>query len=244
MKFKILDTGSKGNLYLLTSNTNKTLIIEAGIKLKEVLVETNFDLASIEGMIVTHEHGDHFKFINEYIKANVKIYGSNGTFKNYNDHNIFKIKHGQVVEIGEFKVQCFNTVHDANEPLGFIIFHKECGNVLFMTDTKYSGYKFNNLNQIIMEANYCEEILDKKYYDISIPAFLYKRIIKSHMSIQTCVKFLVNNDISKVENIVLIHLSDSNSNEQEFKNRVIEAIGRKPIIADKRKVIDFNINPY
>jgi hypothetical protein len=37
------------------------------------------------------------------------------------------------------------------------------------------------------------------------------------MSLETLLELLGKNDLSKVNNIVLIHLSDSNSNAIEFK---------------------------
>lgn len=65
-------------------------------------------------------------------------------------------------KIGEFTVMPFPTIHDAAEPVGFLIHHKNCGLVLFLTDTAYSEYRFEGLNNIIIEANYDMRIIQKR----------------------------------------------------------------------------------
>ena len=53
---KVLGSGSSGNGYLLT-NGKETLILETGVKFIECKKALNFDLSSIVGAIVSHEHG-------------------------------------------------------------------------------------------------------------------------------------------------------------------------------------------
>ena len=135
----------------------------------------------------------------------------------------------------------FDVLHDAAEPCGFVINHKETGNVLFLTDLIFSAYTFPNIHNIIIEANYDEDLAKRKLSDME---FLRNRIIKNHMSIDTCIKTLKANDLSKVNNIVLIHLSDSNSNANDFKNRVELATGKNVSIADEGLSINFNKTPF
>ena len=128
------------------------------------------------------------------------------------------------------------------EPLGFLISHAECGVTLFLTDSFYSPYKFNGLNNLIIEANFCEEIIDAKLkFDRK---FLRDRILKSHLSIQKCIDLLNVNDLSAVNNIVLIHLSDSNSNEVEFQQKVQQATGKNTIVANNGLDLIFNKTPF
>jgi ribonuclease BN (tRNA processing enzyme) len=60
------------------------------------------------------------------------------------------------------------------------------------------------------------------------------------MSIETCKKTLQANDLSKVQNIILIHLSDGNSNAAEFKKDVAGATGKKVTVADTGLVMELN----
>jgi hypothetical protein len=64
------------------------------------------------------------------------------------------------------------------------------------------------------------------------------------MSLDTCIKTLKANDLSLVNNIVLIHLSDSNSNEIEFKKEVKQATGKTVTVANNGISIDFNKTPF
>lgn len=56
MKVKILGSSSKGNSYLLQSNTGETLIIECGIAWKEILKSLNYNLKGVIACLITHEH--------------------------------------------------------------------------------------------------------------------------------------------------------------------------------------------
>jgi len=141
-------------------------------------------------------------------------------------------------------VIAFDTVHDCSQPYGFLINHQECGNVLFITDSSYVAYKFPNLNQVIIEANYSLKKIQDKVYSGAIMEFLHNRIIKSHMSIETCIETLQNNDLSKVCNIILVHLSDSNSDEKMFHKVVSDVTGKKVHVASKGMSIDFNLSPF
>lgn len=55
MKLEVLASGSKGNCYILSSNSEK-LIIEAGISYKKILTGLDFDLSEVVGCLITHEH--------------------------------------------------------------------------------------------------------------------------------------------------------------------------------------------
>ncbi len=138
-----------------------------------------------------------------------------------------------LIQIGNFKVLPFRVEHDAVEPLGFLIKHKEIGTMLFLTDTYYSKYKFKGLNHLLIEANYCENGVKESVINGRLHPAQYKRLMTSHLSIQTCKEILKVNDLSAVKNIVLIHLSDRNSNAEDFKKQIQGLTGLPTTIADK-----------
>lgn len=244
MKLKVIGTGSTGNAYILYNNT-ESLLIECGITIKKIKEAFNFDFSKLVGCLVTHEHGDHNKSIKEVLSSGIKVYASKGTLEASNvvqHHNSNILETKKLYQIGNFKIIPFDVRHDAQEPMGFLIQHPECGTTLFLTDTYYSPYKFNGLNNLIIEANFCEEIIDAKLK--TDMRFLRDRILKSHLSIQKCIDLLNVNDLSNVNNIVLIHLSDSNSNELEFKRKVEEATGKNTIVANNGIETEFNKTPF
>lgn len=244
MNLKVIGTGSTGNAYLLYNN-EEVLLIECGVVIRKIKEALNFDFSKVVGCLVTHEHGDHNKAIKDVLSAGIKVYASKGTLEEsgvLKHHNSRSIQSKKIYQIGNFKVIPFEVRHDVKEPFGFLINHPDCGTTLFLTDTLYSPYKFNGLNNLIIEANFCEDILDEKLK--SDKKFLRDRVLKSHLSIQKCIDLLNANDLSAVNNIVLIHLSDSNSNELDFQKKVQEATGKNTIVARNELEILFNKTPF
>ena len=150
----------------------------------------------------------------------------------------------QTIQLGGFKIMAFDIKHDAAEPLGFLIEHRDCGRVLFLTDTYYCKYTFPGLNNIIIEANYSKSIIDQKYGAESGKEFLRNRILQSHFSLENCKDMLAANDLSQVNNIVLIHLSDSNSDEKQFQKEVSELTRKNVTVACNGIEIQFNKTPF
>lgn len=244
MNLKVIGTGSSGNCYLLY-NKEEVLIIECGVSFKRIKMALNFDFSKVVGCLLTHEHGDHNKAVKDILSAGVLLHASKGTLEAsgvIDHHNSHPIQAKRLYQIGKFKVIPFDVRHDVKEPLGFLINHEECGTTLFLTDTFYSPYKFSGLNNLIIEANFCEDIIDQKLK--SNKKFLRDRVLKSHLSIQKCIDLLNANDLSQVNNIVLIHLSDSNSNEIEFQVKVHEVTGKNTIVANNGLDILLNKSPF
>lgn len=246
MELKILGSSSAGNCYVF-DNGKEALVVECGIAFNKVKEAVNFDISRIVGAIVSHEHGDHAKMVGKFLDALIPVYTSNGTAQSLGlsgNHLLHKMVKDGVYNVGSFKVYAFTTQHDAAEPFGFLIYHEEMGTVLFATDTYYLEYTFNGLNNILLECNYKLEILESNIAAGRIPAKLRDRTIKSHCSLKTCKEILQANDLSLVNNIVLIHLSDGNSNATEFQRDVQEATGKTVHIANKGMTLKFNKTPF
>ena len=249
MQLKVLGSSSKGNCYLL-DNGKECLVIECGIPFKEVQKAVNFDIKRIKGAIVSHEHGDHAKHVEKFIEARIPVWMSDGTrrevikkFKSpYLSPLIAESMHK--FKIGSFTIFPFDTEHDCAEPLGYLINHPECGTVLFATDTYFLKYKFKGLNQIMIECNYRLDIMEKNVESGKLHPALRARTIKSHCSFETCCEILEANDLTKVNNILLIHLSDGNANPVEFERDIRNLTGKAVTVAHPGLVLDFNLSPF
>jgi phosphoribosyl 1,2-cyclic phosphodiesterase len=66
----------------------------------------------------------------------------------------------------------------------------------------------------------------------------YDRVVMNHCSLDTCNEFLAATDLTKVKNIVLLHLSDQNSNEMECKRIIEQATNKNIYIAKKNLKIN------
>lgn len=229
MKFKTIATGSKGNCYLLETEKGD-LLIEAGLPIGRIKKALDFDFSKILGCLITHEHLDHAKSMLDIAQLGIPVYASNGTIvsSNTKHYNYNAIKAKERFNIGDFKVLPFETEHDVLEPLGFLIQYED-QRLLFATDTYYLRYRFNNLTKIAIECNYVKSVVEDNLTKENL--FRQKRVLKSHLSLENLIEFLKANDLSKVEEIILIHLSDSNSDIFIIREEVRKVYNGKLIIS-------------
>lgn len=250
MTLKVLGSSSAGNCYLLENET-ETLIIEAGLRFDEIQKGLKFNLRKVVGCLISHEHLDHCKGAKDMVGKGISVYATPGTHKGMNaalkftrHHRQIDVSPGTQFYVGSFRVIPFDVKHDAYQPCGFLINHEETGTILFVTDTYYVANTFKGLNNVIVEANFCQKILDQKMADGATPDFLRNRIFKSHMSLATCKDLLQANDLTSVNNIVLIHLSDGNSDAKRFQKEVTEVTGKMVHIAEPGLQVNFSKQPF
>lgn len=239
MKLKVLGSGSSGNCYLL-QNEKEALMLECGLPWKIILKGLNFNLNNVVGCLVTHEHKDHSKAVRDVLNNAMDIYTSVGTSKaldidDYaiNSYRLDFIKSKQQFNLGQFTILPFETQHDAAEPLGFLIQHSDFGKLLFITDSYYCQYNFSCLNYIMIECNYSMDILNENIKNGLIHPTLANRLLKSHFSLNHVKEFLKANDLSQCREIILLHLSDSNSNAAQFKEEIERLTGIPVYVASK-----------
>ena len=217
MKLKVLGSSSSGNCYLIEANEKEKLILDAGVNFKNVQKELNFNFSGINGVLITHEHMDHLKYATNFALYGMDIYASAGTFEKQHlkGHRFHVVKALKQFEIGNFIILPFDTQHDAAEPLGFLIQYKPTGEkLLYATDTYY------------------------------IKKTRYTRLLESHFSLDNVLKFLASNDLRYVKNIILCHLSDTNSNQMIMQNRVYEQTKIKTTIARPGLDLELKLYPF
>ena len=232
IKIKTLASGSSGNCYKISDGMS-SLLIEAGIPIKKIKQGLNFKLHEIEGCLISHEHGDHIKAAVDVARAGIPCYMSKGTFDNYKfGSGIFNIiSSKELFTIGSWIIQPFDVQHNAAEPLGFICYSKHTKEkLLYLTDTFYTKYTYPKMNIIMIECNHSYKILDENVAAGRLHPAQKKRLIQSHMALENVKDMLKANDLSKVKEIHLIHLSDRNSNAEQFKREIQELTGKPTFI--------------
>jgi phosphoribosyl 1,2-cyclic phosphodiesterase len=245
MKLKVLGSSSHGNCYIL-ENDSEALVLEAGVKFAEVQRALNFNIGKIVGCLITHEHKDHAGHILSFPRF-IDVFCSKGTADSAEIGEKSKthiVSANKPFTVGTFKVIPFATKHDAAEPFGFFINHPETGNVLFATDTYYLPCTFAGLNNVLIECNYRLDILESNIDAGHVPAAMRNRIIQSHFSYEHCLQALQSNNLRSVNNIVLIHLSDGNTNADEFRTGIKAATGKTVHVAEKGVTINLNKTPF
>ena len=244
MELLVLGSSSRGNYYILRDAT-AALIIEAGVPWRDVLEALDFNLRGLQGCLVTHEHGDHAGRIKDFLRYGIDVYTSQGTLDALNltaTHRLHALQPMQTRQIGAFTVCPFPVDHDAREPLGFIIQHPQCGNLLFCTDTQNLPFWMPGLNNMIVEANFSADI---QAGQTNMPEFLKQRIQNSHMELDVLKDYLRENDCRQLHNVVLIHLSQGSSDRQRFKTEIQEILPGKTVwVAEKGMRIPLNQKPF
>ena len=223
MKLKVLGSGSSGNCYILESDT-EALIIEAGIPFKEVKVALGFIVRKIVGVVVGHCHKDHSGFADQY----------KGICPVYKPYEVMTPNE----RFGSFYVKAFPLVHDV-ECYGFFIQNPDIGSLVYASDTEYIKYRFKNLNHILVEANYSDALINNEVVN-------REHVLRGHMSLQTALDFISTNDNPALRNVVLIHLSASNSDADLFLRKMKNTVkyGADCCIAEKGLEVDLNLCPF
>ena len=221
MKFQALASSSAGNAYVVDDQETR-ILLECGISHSKLQKLSGFSLSEFQACLVSHEHKDHAKAVEELISRGMAVYMSQGTAEALETEGAELIEDMGQFNVGSLDIVPFTTFHDAREPLGFLIKSRRDGDVLaFATDTVNLRYKFPGLNILAIEANYDKNILERCE---RMPEKVRYRITNSHMEIDTLCDYLRSLDLSQCREIHLLHLSDATSHEGHFINKVARAV--------------------
>ena len=241
MRLKVLGSGSSGNCYIL-ENENEALIIEAGLTFMEVKKAMDFNVIKIVGVLASHTHGDHAKYIGEYGKSGIPV---------WKPYNTDFYKSCDMKKYGTFEVRTFPNqnkdrrwLHNNSDGsecpcYGFHIKHPDMGSLVYATDTEYVRWRFNGVNHIMVEANYDMQFVNREEPN-------YEHRLRGHMSLATALKFISTNDNPALRNVVLIHLSDKSADSALFKQKTAETIkyGSDVYVAERGLDVDMNLYPF
>lgn len=247
MKLIVIGSSSKGNCYLLQSSTGETLIVEAGVKMQLVKQALSWQLNNVVGCVCTHRHNDHSKYIGDMMNSGIRTLALADVFESHNlaQHHFAKTiesMHGYI--IGTFKVFVLSVCHDV-PCVGFIISHDEMGKLLFLTDTMMFEYKFpKSINHVMIEANYADEILQENIDNGIMPVAMRERLLNSHMELRTTAEILRVNDTTDVVNVILLHLSDRNSDADMFQHFIEKSARKTTYVARSGLEVELSQNPY
>lgn len=226
MRFKQHYSSSRANLYTVTAANGRRLMLECGVRWPMLLAALHYDLDGIDCCFLTHEHLDHSKAVQQVMRAGIDVYASEGTFKAIEEslhleRRAKSVPHGysyDIIVFGSFHIFPFDIIHDAAEPLGYIV-SNEGEYLLFCPDSGYIKQRFNvKFNIIALECSYDIEILQHRVDTNDINESLAKRLLNSHAEKQTTMNYLSEFcDLSKCRQIHLLHMSADNIDKQATK---------------------------
>ena len=222
MDIKVIASGSSGNCYRV-SDGETSLLLDAGIPFKRIQAGCGFRTSEIHGCLVTHRHGDHAKAIPKLLERGMRVYGPMELAALYPGVQILPAL--KEYALGTLGILPFHVEHDV-ECYGYQVTSMATREkLLYITDTAYIRYTFRGLTHLMVEANYGQEIIMDNAMHGKVPLFLAERVVRSHMSIETLLGLLKANDMKEVRQIYLLHLSDGNSNAEDFKRQAQRETG-------------------
>ena len=183
LNFCSLYSGSSGNsLFVETENTR--ILVDAGVSSKKIetaLTNLEINPASIDGILITHEHTDHVQGLGTFAKKfNLPVYVNQKTLdampkqkEKIPENNIKKFTIEEKFEIGDMQIKPFAIPHDAANPCGFNIF-KDNKKISIATDIGHmTNGVIKNLEDsifILLESNYDPEVLKFSRYPYPLKA--------------------------------------------------------------------------
>lgn len=218
------------------------ILVDAGLsyrKIIEKLEDFGLSISNISFVLITHQHSDHSKAIDQITKStNLSVY----CLKNPKKFNGTKVME-ENYRINEVNIDVIKTSHDIEGACGFLFTFKD-KKILHITDTgyinKYISSVSSNCHAYLIESNYDNElIIENDIYPIHVK----KRIIskKGHLSNEDCNQFLIDNIGDNTKYILFAHLS-ANNNKHSIVDEVNKNIkGINKVILKKDEAIKVEI---
>jgi phosphoribosyl 1,2-cyclic phosphodiesterase len=188
LRFAVLGSGSAGNSAVVESEGVR-LLIDAGLSGKQLVSRIHslgLSLESFDGILLTHEHGDHIRGLRMLLKQMpVPVYATAATARVVQDTGIqgatWKVfDAGQPFRIGCVQVEAFAIQHDAVDPVGFV-FQGPTAKFGFLSDagfvTRGMIDRLRGVHALFVEANYDENLLEA---DTKRPWSIKQRITSRH----------------------------------------------------------------
>ncbi len=251
IKFCSLSSGSSGNCQYIETKSSK-IIVDSGFsgkRTKELLNSIDVDSKDLDAIFVTHEHTDHVKGVGVLSRRyDIPIFANGNTWKGMED-KIGKIKEENIqifstekfLEFKDLTIYPIPTFHDANEPVGYIVFYKGV-KLSIITDTglisKDIIEKIEDSNLYYLESNHDELMLKEGLY----PWYLKRRILsaKGHLSNEDAGNTLAQILKGQGEKVILAHLSQDNNVPELAMSTVTDILTDKGL--NVKKDIDLGLS--
>ena len=246
MRLTVLGSGSTGNAVLICAGRTRVLV-DAGLSAKEVvrrLALVGEDAARLDGVVITHEHGDHAGGLRVLLKSlSCPVYISGATRDAYiserarssdeprkraevlRDRTV-EISSSEEFRVGEIDFHPFTVPHDAADNFGFTAKHEGVSVATLMDFghvTTLITERLRGCAAIVIESNHSRDML--KACEV-YPWELKQRILSrtGHLSNEDVAAWLRDDFDGAAEHIVLAHLSQRANNPYLAKLNAEEAL--------------------
>ncbi len=240
MRFASLGSGSRGNATLVQAE-GTCLLVDCGFSLREFEARCRalgVEPASIDALLVTHEHGDHLRGVGALARRyRLPVWMTHGTFRagrcgEIPDLHLFAV-HAGGFRIGGIEVKPFAVPHDAREPSQFV-FSGGGLRLGLLTDagsiTPHVRAALDGVDALLLECNHDRRMLEEGPY----PPALRARVggAWGHLSNGQAAALLDALDRRRLRHLVLGHLSEKNNDPGLARETVLERCPEmEPVLA-------------
>jgi phosphoribosyl 1,2-cyclic phosphodiesterase len=235
MKLTVLGSGSTGNAVLIVAGETRVLV-DAGLSAKELarrLAMVGEDVQRLDGVLVTHEHGDHAGGLRVLLSTvDCPVYISAQTCDAYicertnvNDEEprkrekalqdrVEQIESSRDFRIGEIDFHPFTIPHDAVDNFGFTATHQgvkiatlmDFGHITTLVSERLRGCA-----AVVIESNHSRDML--KACEV-YPWELKQRILSrlGHLSNEDLADWIRDDFDGVAQHLLLTHLSQRANN--------------------------------
>lgn len=249
----MLGSGSAGNAALIATDHCR-LLVDGGLSARQLVLRLELcgvRPEQLDGVLLTHEHGDHVCGLEVLSrKFNVPIYCNSLTAEAIRCSSLGKHRNWRIFRTGaefsicDITVQTFPVPHDAVEPVGYAFHAGRCG-LGFITDlgyaTKMLVERLREVHTLVIETNHDEKLLQGCQLR---PWPVKQRIMSRHGHLSNLAAAAVIEQLlpGKIERVVLGHLSRDCNTPDLAKSAVqtlLARCGREAVevfCADQREI--------
>lgn len=231
LRFASLGSGSRGNALLLETNQVR-LLIDCGFPASEIarrLSQLSVDPQTLDGILVTHEHGDHIRGVGAMARRYaLPVWMTAGTYRNSSYGELSSLHridcHAGWLSFGDLEVLPFPVPHDAREPCQFL-FQAGGQRLGLLTDTghitPHIQENLQDCDSLVLEFNHDRQMLAKGPYPPSLQARVGGP--QGHLSNEQAIGLLSSLSCERLQFLLASHLSEKNNTRQRVSQSVSEA---------------------
>lgn len=243
--FLSFGSGSSGNCAYIGIPGQGGILVDAGVEADKVLdgLSANaIPLTTVQGLLLTHDHGDHVKYAYALLRKlgkDAKLYCTprtiNGILRRHSISRRIKDFHKPIYkefafQVGPFAAMPFEVSHDGTDNVGFCL-SAYGHNFVVATDmgiiSERADHYMRQANFLMIETNYDNAMLDNGTY----PEYLKARIRgdRGHLANNVTAEYLASMWSAQLTDIYLCHLSHDNNRPELAHQAVASALASKGI---------------
>ena len=237
LRFKNLGSGSSGNATVVQARSESRLthlLVDCGLGSKQLnhrLGQAGMLADQIDGIFITHEHGDHIGCaVQVALRERIPVWMSHGTYLAIGEPDfdgLLRIAHDSVpIVLGALEVRPFTVPHDAREPLQLTCSDGR-SKLGILTDlghaTAHVLDQLAGCDTLLLECNHDPQLLAASGY----PDFLKRRIGGDwgHLANHAAAAIASAVQPHGLRQVVAAHLSEQNNRPELARAALLATLG-------------------